>query len=182
MSLKKRALGNFKYQSVRPTNSRRERELTSLVNGGEFGGMLSGVGVGGGNMMLGATTKSECSLVVDDDIHLPMSMPISYKMPHSALSVDYHSSRLAANRSPAPNLAPLFNHNQQQYNNYVTYAFVFHQTLVDLIRILYCFFYANNIYFEYKRYSKKVFIRYNMICFLFLTVFYRVIKKRLNFK
>lgn len=48
-----------------------------------------------------------------------------------------------------PNQA-LINNNQQQYNNYVTYAFVFHQTLVDLIRILYCFFYANNIYYEYK--------------------------------
>lgn len=46
----------------------------------------------------------------------------------------------------------LLNHNQQQYNNYVTYAFVFHQTLVDLMRLVYCIFYANNVFFDYKKY------------------------------
>jgi hypothetical protein len=36
----------------------------------------------------------------------------------------------------------------QIYNNYVTYAFVFHQTLVDLMRIFYSLLYANSLFVE----------------------------------
>jgi hypothetical protein len=36
----------------------------------------------------------------------------------------------------------------QIYNNYVTYAFVFHQTLVDLMRIFYSVLYANSLFVE----------------------------------
>jgi hypothetical protein len=38
----------------------------------------------------------------------------------------------------------------QDYRNYVTYAFVFHQTIVDLLRIFYSLMYSNRIYNEYK--------------------------------
>ena len=42
------------------------------------------------------------------------------------------------------------------YRNYVTYAFVFHQTIVDLLRIFYTLMYANRIYSEYKTNYKNI--------------------------
>lgn len=110
---------------------------SSSAGGGGGGAYASGNNPGVNNLVLSAA-KSECSsLMYDDTIdhghghHMSMETGTQLGMRH--------------------NLA-LLNPKQQQYNNYVTYAFVFHQTLVDLMRILYCLFYANNMYFEYKRY------------------------------
>ena len=49
---------------------------------------------------------------------------------------------------------PLINRRHIQrrdYMNYVTYAFVLHQNVVDLIRITYSLLYANRLYVDYKR-------------------------------
>lgn len=110
----------------------------------------TGILNGTNNLILSAT-KSDCSsLVIDDDMHGSAWPMDSNGIGHDAASLGMRHHNMA-----------LLNPNQQQYNNYVTYAFVFHQTLVDLLRIFYCLFYANNMYFEYKRY---IFVS----CFFFI--------------
>ena len=73
-------------------------------------------------------------------------------------SMDLHSNPLAvhennttANNQNHHTIIRLKKFRYKEYNNYVTYAFVFHQTLVDLLRIFYSLFYANRLYFDYKR-------------------------------
>lgn len=53
-------------------------------------------------------------------------------------------SRIFGRASSSNNLSSK-NHNFEIYNNYVTYAFVFHQSLVDLIRIMYAILFANRL-------------------------------------
>jgi hypothetical protein len=92
----------------------------------------------------GATSLSSSSLAVT-----PTSPPKSKAPFVEEFQMNSYFKQPAAMFRPNQNL---LNQKQQQYNNYVTYAFVFHQTLVDLIRLVYCLFYANNVYFEYKKY------------------------------
>ena len=149
---------NFDYRSVQTAANGISSSPNNRGGGGviEPSGMLTSMSMmnacnnntnhfGGTNNLILSATKSDCSsLVIDDDMH-GSNWPMDAA---AATAHDSSSSPLGIMRQH--NMA-LLNPNQQQYNNYVTYAFVFHQTLVDLLRIFYCLFYANNMYFEYKR-------------------------------
>lgn len=161
----KRRKSNFEYRSVQQTTGVPRNEI--LANNTAYPGLVSGNGLGTKNLILSAA-KSDCSsLVMDDD--LLTSAAIMSPMNSNNMSSALHRHQqddadddddnddndddndMTSRQQRHHNLAHL-NPKQQQYNNYVTYAFVFHQTLVDLMRIMYCLFYANNMYFEYKRY------------------------------
>lgn len=176
----KRRKNNFNYQSVRPIRGTRytKSQMPSRITSTNHPAFLNSSVSGTNNLILSAA-KSDCSsLVIDEDLLTTTIMNANHHHSNcyhnsSALQFDDNQNNNTNNNNeddddeddmptttsstrrsnqPHHNLA-LLNPKQQQYNNYVTYAFVFHQTLVDLMRILYCLFYANNMYFEFKRYK-----------------------------
>ncbi|RNA42549.1 alpha-1A adrenergic receptor-like [Brachionus plicatilis] len=82
-------------------------------------------------------------------------------------------SRIFGRVSSSNNLSPK-THNFEIYNNYVTYAFVFHQSVVDLFRIVYAILFANRILnqqshteaheFQNHSFSVKMDLFYNDYC------------------